>query len=147
ATFFEGTVAEGADPLEACKWIVGDLAGYLNSEKKSINEVGLTPSLLSELIALMASRKITGRIAKELLPELLSGNWGGGVEELVTERGMEAVNDPAVIEGFVREVMDANTSKVDQYREGKTKLAGFFVGQAMSLSGGRADPETMQMVT
>ncbi|CBN78448.1 glutamyl-tRNA(Gln) amidotransferase, B subunit [Ectocarpus siliculosus] len=141
ALYFEEAVGAGSDPGEACKWLIGDIAGYLNSKKKGIREIGLTPSGLAELVGLIRERKISGRIAKELLPELLGGEWEGGVEELVEERGMQAINDPAEIEGFVRDVMKANADKVEQFRSGKTKLQGFFVGQAVALSGGKADPE------
>ncbi|CAB1102915.1 unnamed protein product [Ectocarpus sp. CCAP 1310/34] len=110
-------------------------------ELPGIREIGLTPSGLAELVGLIRERNISGRIAKELLPELLGGEWEGGVEELVQERGMQAINDPAEIEVFVRDVMEANADKVEQFRSGKTKLQGFFVGQAVALSGGKADPE------
>ena len=65
-------------------------------------EIGLTPSGLAELVSLIKGSKISGRIAKELLPELLGGVWRGGVWELVEERGMQAINDPSEIEVFVR---------------------------------------------
>lgn len=147
AEYYEEAVGVGgAHPGEACKWIIGDIAGYLNSKKKSIREIGLSPTGLGELVALIATKHISGRIAKELLPELLGGAWEGGVGELVEARGMQAINDPVQIEGFVREVMTANGDKVEQYRSGKTKLGGFFVGQAISLSGGKADPELTQEV-
>eukprot|EP00904_Undaria_pinnatifida_P005287 jgi/Undpi1/1889/HiC_scaffold_12.g05276.m1 len=146
ALYFEEAVAAGSDPGEACKWLIGDIAGYLNSNKKLIGEIGLTPCGLAELVSLIKGRKISGRIAKELLPELLGGVWRGGVWELVEERGMQAINDPSDIEVFVRDVMSTNPDKVEQYRSGKTKLGGFFVGQAVSLSGGKADPEIAQEV-
>lgn len=74
----------------------------LPSKKKGIREIGLSPSGLAELVGLIKEKKISGRIAKELLPELLGGGWDGGVWELVEERGMQAINDPAEIEAFVR---------------------------------------------
>lgn len=64
--------------------------------------MGLDPSGLAELVSLIKEKKISGRIAKELLPELLGGEWQGGVWELVEKRGMQAINDPAEIEEFVR---------------------------------------------
>eukprot|EP00903_Cladosiphon_okamuranus_P020074 g18440.t1 len=147
ALYFEEAVAAGADAGEACKWIIGDIAGYLNSKKQGIRKIGLKPAGLGELVSLIKERKISGRIAKELLPELLGGGWERGVWELVEERGMQAINDPAEIEVFVREVMEANADKVEQFRSGKTKLQGFFVGQAVALSGGKADPELTGEVT
>lgn len=73
-----------------------------HSNKKVIQEIGLTPAGLGELIRLISSKYISGRIAKELLPELLGGGWDGSVRELVDARGMQAINDPTEIEAFVR---------------------------------------------
>lgn len=73
-----------------------------SSKKKEIREIGLKPAGLGELVSLIKERKISGRIAKELLPELLGGGWKRGVGELVEERGMQAINDPDEIEVFVR---------------------------------------------
>lgn len=64
--------------------------------------MGLTPAGLGEIVQLIATKHISGRIAKELVPELLAGEWSGGVRELVDARGMQAINDPAEIEAFVR---------------------------------------------
>jgi aspartyl-tRNA(Asn)/glutamyl-tRNA(Gln) amidotransferase subunit B len=146
AKYFEETVAAGGDPAEACKWTIGDIAGYLNSAKVAVTEVQLTPAKLAEMTSLIAKGTITGKIAKELLPDLLAGDWQGGVMDLVKERGMEAITDPEKIKAIVQQVMDENGDKVEQYRQGKSKLAGFFVGQSMAKSGSRADPETLQRV-
>lgn len=83
-------------------WVFLFFLSPCSSKKKGIREIGLSPSGLAELVGLIKDRKISGRIAKELLPELLGGGWNGGVWELVEERGMQAINDPAEIEVFVR---------------------------------------------
>eukprot|EP00611_Tribonema_gayanum_P022093 TRINITY_DN4372_c0_g2_i1.p1 TRINITY_DN4372_c0_g2~~TRINITY_DN4372_c0_g2_i1.p1 ORF type:complete len:596 (-),score=179.83 TRINITY_DN4372_c0_g2_i1:288-1940(-) len=146
AAYFEAAIAAGADPSEAAKWILGDIAAYVNKAAVAIADIGLTPPLLAEMVTLIQGGRITGKIAKELLPELLEGGCERGVAALVKERGMEVITDVTVIEGFVREVMEKNADKVEQYRGGKAQLAGFFVGQSMALSGSRADPGTLQRV-
>ena len=161
AQFYEKAVEQHkADPKEAAKWLIGDIFGHLNGNKgkiKDFDKIKLTPAGLAELVALIAQGKITGKIAKEILPELLDeweGGRGGGAEEgqggvlaLVKERGMEAITDPAAIALLVQKVMEENPEKVADYRGGKTKMLGFFVGMVLKESGSRADPEVAQELT
>ncbi len=143
---------QGADHAkEAAKWLVGDIAGYLNNKDKagsgrSLADVKLAPVGLAELVGLIAQGKITGKIGKEILPELLD-SWEGGVLALVKEKGMEAITDPAAIQALVDKVMAANAEKVAEFRGGKTKMLGFFVGMVLKESGSRADPELAQALT
>jgi len=146
ALFYEEALAQGAETKEAAKWLTGDIAGYLNNNKKTIKDIKLTPAKLGELVALIQAEKITGKIAKELLAELLE-TWDQGVLDLVKERGMEAITDPAAVEAIVIKVLSANADKVAQYRSGKTKLLGFFVGSVIKESGSRADPQLAQDLT
>lgn len=154
ARFFEAAVEQhGAEPKEAAKWLVGDIAGHLNGNKgrvKEFRKIKLTPGGLAELVDLIGQGNITGKIAKELLPELLD-EWEGGEEgavlALVQARGLEAITDPAVIAALVQKVLEANPEKVEDFREGKTKLLGFFVGMVLKESGSRANPEVVQSLT
>ncbi len=146
AKYFELAVSKGGDPKEACKWIIGDIAGYCNNSKLKISDVGLTPRMLAEMLGLISNHTITGKICKELLPELLRGDWEGSVLSLVEKRGMSAIRDTGEIESIVQKVMDENKKQVDQFKNGNTKLLGFFVGQSMKKSNGRADPEKLQKI-
>mmetsp|Transcript_6984 Transcript_6984/g.9234 ORF Transcript_6984/g.9234 Transcript_6984/m.9234 type:complete len:554 (+) Transcript_6984:56-1717(+) len=145
ALYYEKAVEAGANPKEAAKWLIGDIAGHLAKQKKTVVQSKMTPESLAEMVTMIASKKITGKIAKELLADLLD-EWEASPSELVSERGMEAITDPKIIEGMVREIMNTNQDKVEQYRGGKTKLAGFFLGQVMAKSGSRADPEQAQKI-
>ncbi len=161
AQFYEKAVEiHEADAKEAAKWLIGDIFGHLNGNKGKVKDFGkikLTPAGLAELVGLIAQGRITGKIGKEILPELLDegvweeGNEGGGeggaVLALVRERGMEAITDPAAIALLVEKVMQANPEKIAEYRGGKTKLLGFFVGMVLKESGSRADPEVVQKLT
>ncbi|CAM9502823.1 unnamed protein product, partial [Heterosigma akashiwo] len=149
AAYFEAAVAAGGAgcaPVEVCKWLIGDVAGHLAKTRRAAAEAKLRPAGLAQMVELIAARRITGKIAKDLLPDLLD-SWEGTPAELVAARGMEAINDPAAIREIVLRIFAENQDKVEAYRGGKTKLAGFFLGQAMTQSGGRADPETSQRIT
>ena len=163
AQFYEKAVeSHQADAKEAAKWLIGDIFGHLNGNKgkiKDFDKIKLTPAGLAELVGLIAQGKITGKIAKEILPELLDewvGEGGteggreggqGAVLALVKERGMEAITDPVAIALLVQKVVEANPEKVADYRGGKTKMLGFFVGMVLKESGSRADPEVAQELT
>jgi aspartyl-tRNA(Asn)/glutamyl-tRNA(Gln) amidotransferase subunit B len=139
AAYFEATVAAGADPKLAANWITQDMAAYLNTEKKEIADLPLTPSALAELVQLIAAGTISNKIGKDLLPELLA--QGGSPREMVEKRGLSQISDPAQIAALIDEVLAAHPEELAAYRGGKTKLQGFFVGQLMKQSGGRVDPK------
>jgi aspartyl-tRNA(Asn)/glutamyl-tRNA(Gln) amidotransferase subunit B len=139
AEYFEATVAAGADPKLASNWITGDITAWLKAQKQDIRNVACRPEHLAELIGLIQAGTISGKIAKELLPELL-GN-GGSPQALVEARGLTQVSDPAVLSAYIDQVLAAHPQELAQYRGGKTKLFGFFVGKVMQHTGGRADPQ------
>ena len=137
--YFETAVAEGADPKIVANWLMGDIAGYLNAEKKTIEEIALTPTGLAEMVKLISAGTISNKIGKDLMPELLT--QGGSPEAMVEERGLVQLSDPAEIEAIIDEVLAANPDELAKYRAGKKKLQGFFVGQVMKRTSGRADPK------
>ncbi|MBD2303988.1 Asp-tRNA(Asn)/Glu-tRNA(Gln) amidotransferase subunit GatB [Chroococcidiopsis sp. FACHB-1243] len=139
AEYFEATVAAGASPKQAANWIMGDIAAYLNSNKLNITELALKPNTLAELIQLIEGNTISGKIAKDILPELLT--QGSSAKELVERKGLIQISDRSAIEAIVEQVIAANPKELEQYRNGKTKLLGFFVGQVLKQTGGRADPK------
>ena len=159
AEFFERTVqvlqsggvsTEVAALAKACaNWLTGDVAALVKQKRgaSSVADTQLTPESLAEMIALIEDGTISGKIGKELVPHLLE-HACTSVRALVAERGLTQLSDPAAIADMVREVMRAHPQNVQAYRGGKTKLAGFFVGQVMQVSGGRADPAlTNRLVT
>jgi aspartyl-tRNA(Asn)/glutamyl-tRNA(Gln) amidotransferase subunit B len=139
AEYFEATVAAKANPKQAANWVMGGIAAYLNTEKLTITQIALKPLILAELINLVEEGTISNNIAKELLPELLS--QGGSAKELVERKGLIQISDTAELEALIDEVIAANPKELEQYRNGKTKLQGFFVGQVMKKTNGRADPK------
>jgi aspartyl-tRNA(Asn)/glutamyl-tRNA(Gln) amidotransferase subunit B len=139
AEYFEATLAAGANSKQAANWIMGDIAAYLNNKKLSIKEIALTPATLAELTALIEAGTISGKIAKDILPELLTE--GGSAKELVERKGLIQISDKGALEEIIEQVIQANPKELEQYRNGKTKLLGFFVGQVIKQTGGRADPK------
>ncbi|MFN4195256.1 MAG: Asp-tRNA(Asn)/Glu-tRNA(Gln) amidotransferase subunit GatB [Thermosynechococcus sp.] len=139
AEYFEATVAAGAPPKLAANWIMGDITAYLKEQKLGIETLPLQPAELAELIHLIEAGTISSKMAKDLLPELLA--QGGSPKALVEKKGLSQISDVATLEAVIDEVLAAHPRELEQYRAGKTKLQGFFVGQVMKKTGGRADPK------
>ena len=139
AEYFEAASAGGANPKQAANWIMGDIAAYLNAEKLSITKIALEPTMLAELVELIENGTISGKIAKDILPELLT--QGGSPKELVERKGLIQISDTGALEAMIEQVLTSNPQELEQYRNGKTKLIGFFVGQVIKQTGGRADPK------
>ena len=144
AEYFEKAIATGANVKQTANWVMGDIAAYLNTEKLLITEIALTPVVLAELITLIEDGTISGKIAKDILPELLT--QGGSAKELVERKGLIQISDTAELEAMIDEVIAANPKELEQYRNGKTKLQGFFVGQLMKKTNGRADPKLANQI-
>jgi len=146
AEYFEAAVATGGNPKQVANLIMGDISAYLNNERKSIRDIALKPETLAELVKLIEDNTISTKIAKDILPELLV--QGGSAKELVERKGLIQISDTSAIEQAIDAVIAAHPDELAKYRGGKTKLLGFFVGQVMKQTGGRADPKlTNQLLT
>ncbi|HEY9639769.1 MAG TPA: Asp-tRNA(Asn)/Glu-tRNA(Gln) amidotransferase subunit GatB [Coleofasciculaceae cyanobacterium] len=139
AEYFEATVEAGASPKLAANWIMSDISAYLNKEGLSITQLPLTPTSLAEMIKLIADNTISNKIGKDILPDLLV--HGGSAKALVEKKGLVQVSDPQVIEAAIDQVIAAFPAELEKYRGGKKSLLGFFVGQVMKATGGKADPK------
>ncbi len=137
AAYFE-TVAKGRDPKIAANWVTGDLFGALNKSGKEIGESPIPAEALGGLIDLMADNTISGRIAKDVFVEMFE--TGKPAAAIVEEKGLRQVTDTGAIDGAIASVLAANADKVAEYRSGKDKLFGFFVGQVMKQTQGKANP-------
>jgi aspartyl-tRNA(Asn)/glutamyl-tRNA(Gln) amidotransferase subunit B len=139
AEYFEAAVAAGGDAKQVANWIMGDLAAYLKSNDLNITEIALSPDNLAELVNLIEKGTISGKIGKEILPELITK--GGSVQQLVESKGLIQISDTGELEKIIDAVLAGHPQEVEQFRNGKTKLKGFFVGQVMKQTSGRADPK------
>ncbi|MGL5064618.1 MAG: Asp-tRNA(Asn)/Glu-tRNA(Gln) amidotransferase subunit GatB [Microcoleus sp.] len=146
ADYFERAIAAGAPAKQAANWVMGDITAYLKNEKLAITEIPFQPTELAELISLIDAGTISGKIAKDILPELLLK--GGSPQKLVESKGLIQISDTGAIDRAIDAVLAANPKELEQYRGGKTKLLGFFVGKVMKETGGRADPKlTNELLT
>ena len=144
AEYFEAAVAAGADAKAVSNWVTGDIAAYVNANRLSIAELPLKPEQLAELVQLIEGGVISGKIAKDLLPELLA--QGGSAKAIVEAQGLGMISDPAAITAIVEGLLAAHPAEVEAFRGGKTKLQGFFVGQLMKQTGGKADPKLANQI-
>ena len=144
AEYFEAAVAAGADAKAVANWVTGDIAAHVKSQRLSYTNLPLRPEQLAELVNLIDRGTISGKIAKDILPELLER--GGSAQAMVEERGLGMISDPKAIAGIVSELLAAHPEEVEAFRGGKTKLQGFFVGQLMKRTGGRADPKLANQI-
>jgi aspartyl-tRNA(Asn)/glutamyl-tRNA(Gln) amidotransferase subunit B len=137
AEFFE-KAANGNDPKLAANWLTNELLGALNKAEKDLADSPVSAAQLGGLVALIADNTISGKIAKEVFAEM----WDSGKDAaaIVEEKGLKQVTDTGAIEKLVDEVLAENADKVAEYRSGKDKLFGFFVGQIMKKSGGKMNP-------
>jgi aspartyl-tRNA(Asn)/glutamyl-tRNA(Gln) amidotransferase subunit B len=142
ADFFE-TLARDRDAKLAANWVINELAGRLNKEGRPIEESPIDAAQLGGLIDLVADGTISGKIAKDLFEILW--NEGGDPRAIVAARGMKQVTDTGAIEQVVDDVIAANPGKVTQVMA-KPTLLGWFVGQVMKASGGKANPQAVNEI-
>lgn len=140
AGYFEA-VAQGNDAKLAANWVSGELFGRLNKEAMDITESPVSAEKLGGLLKLIGDNTISGKIAKTVFEKM----WETGKDAatIVEEEGLKQVTDTGAIEKVIDEVLSANQDKVEQYRGGKDKLFGFFVGQTMKATGGKANPQAV----
>lgn len=145
AEYFEETVqcANGKAKL-AANWILGELSAALNRDDIEITESPVTSSMLADLINRIDDGTISGKIAKEVFQAIWAGE--GGVDDVIAAKGLKQITDSDEIEVLVKQVIDNNPGQVEQYKSGKEKVFGFFVGQVMKLSNGKANPRQVNQL-
>jgi len=142
ATFFEATVALGADPASAANWITQDLAGLVNTARIELDAARVTPRHVADLVALVADQTISATGAKQVLEEAFeTGDTAGAIVE---RRGLRQVVDPAALEAWVDEAIAENPGPVEQFRGGKEGALNAVLGQVMKKSGGSANPKAVR---
>ena len=144
AKYFEEVVNEGGAAKSSANWITGDIAAFIKSNRLSFDQLSFKPNELAEMLTMIDVGEISGKIAKEILPELLSK--GGSPKQLVKERGLGMIGDPKVIEEIIDKLILNHPNEVESFRAGKKKLLGFFVGQLMKETKGKADPKLANQI-
>ena len=138
ANFFE-SVAMISEPKLAANWVIHELFAILNRDGLSIAESPVSSENLGKLVGLIADNTISGRIAKDVFEIMI--NEGGDPANIIEDKGLKQITNTSEIEGMIDELIDANPEQTRQYREGNIKVAGWFVGQMMKASSGKANPQ------
>lgn len=137
--YFESTAVNSKNPKAASNWIMGDFLKRFNDSGLELEDVKITPEALGELILLIDDGKISGKMAKSVFDQM----WDSGdhPDKIVKEKGLSQISDPKEVEKIVEKVIQNSPNQVEQYKGGKDKLFGFFVGQVMKESKGQANPD------
>ncbi|MCX5830480.1 MAG: Asp-tRNA(Asn)/Glu-tRNA(Gln) amidotransferase subunit GatB [Deltaproteobacteria bacterium] len=139
ADYFEETARLSGQTKPAANWVMGDLLRFLNEDKRDIKDSPVTPVALADMIKLIEAGTISGKMAKEIIAEMYKS--GRPPEAIIAEKGLVQITDEAMITGLIADIMAANPGQLAEYRGGKDKLFGFFVGQAMKATQGKANPQ------
>ncbi|HET8552618.1 MAG TPA: Asp-tRNA(Asn)/Glu-tRNA(Gln) amidotransferase subunit GatB [Gammaproteobacteria bacterium] len=140
ADYYEAVVdALAGEPKLAANWVMGELSAALNRGGMDIGESPIAADDLAQLLTRITDNTISGKIAKDVFEAMWNGE--GGADEIIDERGMKQITDTSEIDGIIEEVIAANPDQLAQYRAGKDKLFGFFVGQVMKATQGKANPQ------
>ena len=148
ADYFEKAAEVAGDPRLAANWVMGEVAKFLNQNDLEIGRCPVSAEALGQLLARIRDNTISGKIAKDVFEAMWAGE--GSADEIIEKRGLRQVTDTGAIEKIVDEVIAANAAQVEQYRAAddtkRGKLIGFFVGQVMKASRGKANPQLVNQV-
>ncbi len=139
ADFFE-TVAGHCQAKLAANWVMGDFAALLNKENREVDTSPVSAAQLGKLLQRIEDNTISGKIAKDVFEAMWAGEGQGDADAIIEARGLRQITDDSAIEAMVAEIIANNPKQLEQYRAGKEKLFGFFVGQVMKASQGKANP-------
>lgn len=142
--FFDASVKAGADPKQASNWLMGEVNAYMNDNEKDLDQIGLTPESLAEMIALIEDGTISSKQAKKVFK--LLADKGGSAKEVVEAEGLVQLSDPAQLLPLITEILDNNQQSIDDYKAGKKKATGFLVGQIMKATKGQANPQVVNQL-
>ena len=143
SNYFENVIKK-SDVKLATNWIIGELFAALNEKNLEITESPISAGNLSKLINLIKDGTISGKIAKTVFEQMMEGDKDP--QKIVEEKGLKQESDPKALEKLIDKVIDDNRDKATEYKSGKVKLFGFFVGQVMKVSGGKANPQLVNEI-
>ncbi|MDK6422029.1 Asp-tRNA(Asn)/Glu-tRNA(Gln) amidotransferase GatCAB subunit B, partial [Aerococcus urinae] len=126
---------------QVSNWLMGEVSAYMNDNEKTLDEIGLTPENLTEMIDLIANGTISSKIGKKVFKHLAEN--GGSAKEYVEKEGLVQISDPETLLPMINEVIDNNPQSLEDYRAGKKKAMGYLVGQLMKQTKGQANPQVL----
>lgn len=137
ADFYEETISQGADPKQASNWVTGNILGYLNKNELTINDIYLTPKMLSDLLKMIEEGKISSKQSKDVFVKVIEEEKTP--ETIVKESGMSQITDESELLKIVEEIMEENPSQIEAYKQ-QPRLLDYFIGQMMKKTRGKANP-------
>ena len=141
ADFFEAALQKTKNYSLLSNWLIGEISAYLNKEQIEIHESKLSADIVAMLINRIDDQTISGKIGKSIFEEMCAN--GSSPDEIIKSQGLEQISDDKAIEEIILTVINENPAQVEAYLAGKDKLFGFFVGQVMKLTEGKANPKTV----
>jgi aspartyl-tRNA(Asn)/glutamyl-tRNA(Gln) amidotransferase subunit B len=144
ADYFEAVVADFGDAKLAANWVSGELSAVLNRDNLEITESRVAAVGLAGLLKRIQDKTISGKLAKEVFAAM----WdeGGDADAIIEAKGLKQITDSGAIEAVVADVIAQNPEQVEQFRAGKDKVLGFFVGQVMKATQGKANPGQVNQI-
>jgi len=142
--YFERAATVSGDPKTTANWVMGDLAGLLKPAGREISESPISAENLGELVKLINSGQLSGKLAKEIFPRMFEA--GGTPADIMDREGLRQISDSGALEKIVEEIISTNAKQVEQYRGGKVSVLGFLVGQVMKASRGQANPAAVNEI-
>ena len=139
AEYYEDVVRLCAKPKQASNWVMGDVLRFLNEDKRTIRESPITAQSLADMITLIEDGAISGKMAKDIVSDMYK--TGKSPQEIIKEKGLVQITDEGELAKTITAIIAANPKPLADYRSGKEKLFGFFVGQVMKATQGKANPQ------
>ncbi len=144
ADYFETCVKHHCKPKVVSNWIMGDMLRLLKRDNREIDPCPIAPAQMAGLLKLLDQGTISGKIAKQVFEEMY--RTGEAAEEIVRKKGLEQVSDAGALEEIIDKILAENSESVEKYRQGKTRVMDFFVGQVMKSTRGKANPELVNKI-
>ena len=144
ADYFETIINKGADAKLSANWVMGELSAALNKNQVEINNSPISSNELFVLISRITDNTISGKIAKDVFKLMWEGN--GSVDEIIEKQGLKQMSDSSALESIIDDIISSNLDQVKQFKDGNSKLLGFFVGQVMKATQGKANPKQVNQI-
>ena len=142
--YFETIINKGADAKLSANWVMGELSAALNKNQVEINNSPISSNELFVLISRITDNTISGKIAKDVFKLMWEGN--GSVDEIIEKQGLKQMTDSSALESIIDDIISNNLDQVKQFKDGNSKLLGFFVGQVMKATQGKANPKQVNQI-
>ena len=144
ADYYEAMLNDGAEAKLAVNWVMGELSAALNKNQIDIQDSPISARELSELVKRISDDTISGKIAKDVFKAMWKGN--GRVDDIIESQGLKQMTDVGAIEDIIDGIIADNSEQVEQFKAGNTKLLGYFVGQVMKATQGKANPKQVNLI-